>query len=426
MADKRALAIILGGGRGTRLFPLTRLRAKPAVPLAARYRLIDIPISNCINSGINRIFVLTQFLSASLHRHVHDTYKFDNFSQGFVDLLPAEQTLHSESWYQGTADAVRRQLHRVIARDPDEVLILAGDHLYRTDYSEFLELHRQEGADVTIGVLPVARDDASRFGILKTSREGHITRFEEKPSDPAQLDELESRPGTEQPFLGSMGIYIFKASSLRRLLDEVQGEDFGKQVIPTAIRSMHVHAWRFDGYWEDIGTIEAFFQANLRLTRPDRPFSFYDRRSPIYTRPRFLPGSLVDGSTIQHTLVGDGCRIYDSQLDECVVGQRSIVRRGCRLHKVVMLGADWYEHAQEREENWQQRRPHLGIGEDSVIERAIIDKNARIGREVQISSHQGQPDGDFGQWFVRDGVVVIPKNAVIDEGTVIAPLGNAG
>ncbi len=422
MADSRALAVILGGGRGTRLFPLTKLRAKPAVPLAGRYRLIDIPISNCINSGINRVFVLTQFLSASLHRHVQETYKFDIFSKGFVDVLPAEQTLEGQNWYQGTADAVRRQMHRIVSRKPDHVVILAGDHLYRTDYSEFLDLHQEVGADVTIGVLPIPREDAPRFGVLQTDDEGHITRFAEKPNEPALLDELRSLPG-DRPFLGSMGIYVFKLSSLQRLLDTVEGDDFGKHVIPAAIEDMHVHAWAFDGYWEDIGTIRAFYESNLRLGRKERPFTFYDRRAPIYTRPRFLPGSQLDGCTIHHALVGDGCRIYQSTIRDCVIGQRSIVLPGCTLEGVVMLGADWYEHAEEREQNWEQRRPHIGIGEGTHIQRAIIDKNARIGREVRIHSHEGQPDADGpeGRWYVRDGIVVIPKDSVIDEGTVIAP-----
>ncbi len=422
MVDERALAVILGGGRGTRLFPLTKLRAKPAVPLAGRYRLIDIPISNCINSGINRVFVLTQFLSASLHRHVYETYKFDIFSKGFVEILPAEQTLKSQDWYQGTADAVRRQMHRIVSRKPDHVIILAGDHLYRTDYSEFLDLHVEEGADLTIGVLPVTRQDAPRFGILKTNAEGHITRFAEKPQQPSLLDDLRSRPG-ERPYLGSMGIYIFELSSLQRLLDTVEGEDFGKHVIPEAIERMHVHAWSYDGYWEDIGTIASFYDANLRLTRSERPFTFYDRRAPIYTRPRFLPGSQIDGCTIVHALVGDGCRIYQSTIKSCVISMRSIVLPGCTLEGVVMLGADWYEHREEKDANCAKRRPHIGIGENTTTQRAIIDKNARIGRNVRILSHEGQPDSEdeHQRWFVRDGIVVVPKNAVIDEGTVIEP-----
>ncbi len=423
MPDYNALAIILGGGRGTRLFPLTKLRAKPAVPLASRYRLIDIPISNCINSGINRVCVLTQFLSTSLARHVTETYKFDIFSKGFVELLPAEQTLAGADWYQGTADAVRRQLHRIQSRKPDHVIILAGDHLYRTDYREFFRVHMDTEADVTIGVLPIDRNLATRFGVLQTDDEDHIINFAEKPKDPELLDSLESNPGTDEPFLGSMGIYIFRREALEDLLDSVEGTDFGGDIIPAAIERMHVHAWRFGGYWEDIGTIEAFYESNLRLTRKDRPFSFYDRRSPIYTRPRFLPGSQIDGSTIGNALIGDGCRLNDATVQQCVFGQRSMVRPGSVLKGVVMLGADWYEHSQEHRDNERLKRPHLGIGHDCHIERAIIDKNARIGSKVRIASFEGQPDSEDPQerWYVRDGIVVIPKNAIIDEGTVIEP-----
>jgi len=423
MSDYKALAIILGGGRGTRLFPLTKLRAKPAVPLASRYRLIDIPISNCINSGINRVFVLTQFLSTSLARHVNDTYKFDIFSKGFVELLPAEQTLSSQDWYQGTADAVRRQLHRIETRAPEHVIILAGDHLYRTDYREFFDVHIDTKADVTIGVLPISRSDAGRFGVLQTDDEDHIVRFAEKPQDPDLLDELESNPGQELPHLGSMGIYIFRRQALEELLDSVEGEDFGKHIIPAAIERMHVHAWRFGGYWEDIGTISSFYEANLRLTRKDRPFGFYDRRAPIYTRPRFLPGSQVDGCSIDTALIGDGCRLNEATIGDCVIGQRSMVRAGSTLQGVVMLGADWYEHHQEHQENLALQRPHLGIGHGTHIERAIIDKNARIGSRVRIASHEGQPDSQDPKerWYVRDGIVVIPKNAIIDEGMVIEP-----
>jgi glucose-1-phosphate adenylyltransferase len=423
MPTQQALAVILGGGRGTRLFPLTKMRAKPAVPLAGRYRLIDIPISNCINSGVNRIFVLTQFLSASLHRHVYDTYKFDIFSRGFVEILPAEQTLENNDWYQGTADAVRRQMPRLLSRDPDNILILAGDHLYRTDYRVFLGLHERTGADVTIGVLPVAAADTGRFGILKTDPEGHITRFAEKPKDPAVLADLVSWPGTDHPFDGSMGIYIFKTSVLQALLKDVEGDDFGKHIIPAAIQRTHVHAWRFEGYWEDIGTIASFYDANLLLTRRERPFSFYDRRYPIYTRPRFLPGSQIDGATMHDTLLGDGCRVNQSLLEGCVIGQRSIIHPGCHLRGVIMLGADHYETPQELAQDKAGWIPAIGIGKDSSIARAILDKGARIGANVRIESHEGRPDADGPEqrWYIRDGVVVIPKNAVIEDGTLIAP-----
>jgi glucose-1-phosphate adenylyltransferase len=423
MPDQKTLSIILGGGRGTRLYPLTKLRAKPAVPLAGRYRLIDIPISNCINSGINRVFVLTQFLSTSLARHIYETYKFDIFSKGFVELLPAEQTLSSEDWYQGTADAVRRQLHRISSRAPDHVLILAGDHLYRTDYRHFLDVHVETGADVTIGVLPIPSADAPRFGVLQTDEQDHIVRFAEKPSDQTLLDALISTPGSERPHLGSMGIYVFRREALEELLASVDGTDFGKHIIPAAIERMHVHAWRFDSYWEDIGTIASFYEANLRLTRHDRPFGFHDRRYPIYTRPRFLPGSQVAGSTIDDALIGDGCRLNGAEIRGCVIGQRSMVRRDSVLEGVVMLGADWYEHAQDQEENERLGQPPMGIGRGCHISRAIIDKNARIGDGVVIASHAGHPDRDDPQerWFVRDGVVVVPKDTIIPPGTRIEP-----
>ncbi len=413
------LAIVLGGGRGTRLYPLTKMRAKPAVPIAGKYRLIDIPISNCINSGLTRIFVLTQFLSASLQRHVYQTYKFDVFSQGFVEILPAEQTLTSTDWYQGTADAVRRQMNRFLSRAPEDALILAGDHLYRMDYRDFIRFHRESRADVTIAVLPISADEASRFGILKTNGEGRIVAFREKPQGAEALAGLESYPGQTRPYLASMGIYIFRMDVLARLLEEVPGEDFGRHIIPAAIESARVYAFPFRGYWEDIGTISAFYEANLALTRPNPPFDFYDPRHPIYTRPRFLPASRIDGCRLERTVVADGCRLYEADIEESIVGLRSVVRPGARLRQVVMMGADFYESEDQKAENRRLGRPHVGIGQDAYIERAIIDKNARIGRGVTIRSHAGEPDREEENYVIRDGIVVIPKNAVVPAGTVI-------
>ncbi len=418
MPTQDVLALILGGGRGTRLYPLTKLRAKPAVPIAGKYRLIDIPISNCINSGITRIFVLTQFLSASLQRHVYQTYKFDVFSDGFVELMPAEQTLTSTDWYQGTADAVRRQMRRLLSRSPEDVLILAGDHLYRMDFSEFIELHRQSRADVSIAVLPVSAADASRFGILKTNSEGRIVTFHEKPQGAGALDGLESRGG-ETPYMASMGIYIFRLDVLRRLLEETSGDDFGRNVIPAAIESARVYSYPFEGYWEDIGTIEAFYQANLSLTRPNPPFDFYDPRHPIYTHPRFLPASRIDGCHLHQVMVAEGCWLYDADIEECVIGLRSVVRPRAQLRHVVMLGADWYEDESKKAENRRIGKPQVGVGHDCQIERTIIDKNARIGDGVTIRSHEGEPDQDGEFYAIRDGIVVIPKNAIIPSGTVI-------
>jgi len=419
MAKADVLVLILGGGRGTRLYPLTKLRAKPAVPLAGKYRLIDIPVSNCINSGFTQIFILTQFLSASLHRHVFQTYKFDIFSAGFVEILAAEQTLTSTDWYQGTADAVRKQIRHLLTRPAEDFLILAGDHLYRMDYREFLEHHRETRADVTIAVLPVSASDASRYGILKINEETRITAFREKPQTIEELNGLASRPGTDQPYLASMGIYFFRRDVLFQLLEEVSGEDFGKHIIPAAIESKRVYAFPFEGYWEDIGTIAAFYRANLALTQPNPPFDFYDPNRPIYTRPRFLPASRLDGCRLERVVVADGCRLYDADLEECVIGLRSIVRPGARLRQVVMMGADFYEDEEQKAENRRLGRPNVGIGANAVIERAIIDKNARIGEGVIIRSHEGEPDREEENYVIREGIVVIPKNAVIPPGTTI-------
>ncbi len=413
------LAVVMGGGRGARLYPLTKLRAKPAVPLASKYRLIDIPISNCINSGITRIFVLTQFLSASLHRHVYRTYKFDVFSGGFVEILPAEQTLTRADWYQGTADAVRQQVHRFLSREPEDVLILAGDHLYRMDYSQFVRFHRESRADVTVAVLPVSAADAPRLGILHTNDEGRIVAFREKPQGAEELHGLESRHGDERPYLASMGVYVFRMDVLVRLLEESSGDDFGKHIIPSAIESARVYAFPFDGYWEDIGTIGAFYEANLALTRQNPPFDFYDPHQPIYTRPRFLPPSRIDGCRMERVVVAEGCWLYDSDIEECIIGLRSVVRPGAQLRQVVMMGADFYEDDDERTENRRLGRPHVGIGKGAHIERAIIDKNARIGQGVVIRSHEGEPDHEEEYYAIRDGIAVIPKNAVIPEGTTI-------
>jgi glucose-1-phosphate adenylyltransferase len=394
------------------------LRAKPAVPLAGKYRLIDIPVSNSINSGFTKIYVLTQFLTASLHRHVFQTYKFDNFSAGFVEILPAEQTLESTDWYQGTADAVRKHIRRLVSRQADDVLVLSGDHLYRMDYTNFVEHHRETRADVSIAVLPVSAEDACRYGILKTTEEGRIQEFFEKPDGPEELDGLESRDD-DRPYLGSMGIYLFRKDVLIRLLEATPGDDFGKHIIPAAIESERVYAYPFEGYWEDIGTIQAFYDANLALTVQNPPFDFYEPNRPIYTRPRFLPPSRVDGCRLEHTVVADGCRLYDSDLEDCVIGLRSVVRPGCRLQRVVMMGADFYEDEDQKAESRRMERPFVGIGEDTYIERAIIDKNARIGRGVIIRNHEGDEDREEENYVIRDGIVVIAKNGVIPDGATI-------
>jgi glucose-1-phosphate adenylyltransferase len=413
------LALILGGGQGTRLYPLTKLRAKPAVPLGGKYRLIDIPISLCINADIARIYVLTQFLSESLHRHIYQTYKFDVFTDGFVQILAAEETRTGMDWYQGTADAVRKQLWRLEHARPEDVLILSGDHLYRMDYTEFIELHRENRADVTIAVQPVDAAAATRFGILKMDGDGRITSFHEKPA-PEELDGLASASGTEKPYMASMGIYVFRADVLQRVLRRSEAEDFGREVIPDAIEDSRVYAFEFDGYWEDIGTVRAFYEANLALGRPDPPFDFYDMEHPIYTHPRFLPPSVTDGCDLEKAVVADGCLIHGSDIRESVVGLRSVVAPEVRIIRSVIMGADFYETPERKAENPTLGRPDVGIGRGSSIEGAIIDKNARIGEGVTIRAHD--PEGEMVEtenYVIRDGIVVIPKNAVIADGTVI-------
>ncbi len=413
------ISIILGGGRGTRLHPLTEMRAKPAVPLAGKYRLIDIPISNCINSGITGIYVLTQFLSASLHRHVYETYKFDVFSRRFIELLPAEQTLTENNWYQGTADAVRRQLSEIRNQEIVDALILPGDHLYRMNFGDMIEEHRKNNADVTISVIPVSPKDAPRFGILKTTAHNKIVDYCEKPGDSGIWHRLINSSDTEKPLLASMGIYIFRMNVLERILQEHPGQDFGGDIIPYVIQKCRVFAFRFSGYWEDIGTIRSFYEANISLTDPHPAFDFYDPFHPIFTRARYLPPSRIDGCEINESVICDGCRIYNSQIQKSVIGLRSMIQPHCRLTRVVMMGADYYEVASEKAKNLQDRIPHMGVGNNSSIEGAIIDKNARIGKDVVIRSHQNDPDRKGDGYYIRDGLVVIPKNAVISDGTMI-------
>ena len=413
------LGVILGGGQGTRLYPLTKLRAKPAVPIGGKYRLIDIPISNCLNADIHKIYVLTQFLSASLHRHIYQTYKFDLFSGGFVYILAAEQTPRGMDWYQGTADAVRKQLSHFMRARAEDVLILGGDHLYRMDYTKFVELHREKRADVTVAVQPVAPADASRFGILKTDVDGRITSFHEKPK-PGELEGLECTLDSDRPCLASMGIYLFRADVLREILEGSEAEDFGKQIIPAAIENRRVYAYSFDGYWADIGTIRAFYEANLALALPDPPFDFYDPLHPTYTRPRFLPSSRADGCDLEQVVLAEGCLIQQSEIRESVIGLRSIIRSDARIARTVMMGADFYETPARKAENRGLGRPDVGIGHGSVIEGAIIDKNARIGNRVIIRPHASDEEMiDTENYVIRDGIVVIPKNAVIPDGTVI-------
>jgi glucose-1-phosphate adenylyltransferase len=417
----------MGGGQGTRLFPLTKDRAKPAVPLAGKYRLVDIPISNCINSGFRRIYVLTQFNSASLHGHISRTYKFDQFTSGFVEILAAQQTLTNASWYEGTADAVRKNITHFLNHDFDYLLILSGDQLYRMDFREMVAQHVESGADITVATIPVGRIEAQSFGIMQISEDRCIKRFEEKPKDPAVLDSLRlprewlKKLGVTddgEKFLASMGIYVFNRSLIQQLLDNPLS-DFGKHIIPRAINTHRVCSSVFEGYWEDIGTIRSFFEANLDLVTELPRFNFFDMSAPIFSRPRYLPGSKINGAQIEHAVVTDGCIINSAKIKNTIVGLRTFVGSGTELNRVIILGCDFYESAESIKQNEREGRPRIGIGENCKIENAIIDKNARIGNNVKISP-AGKPDNiDHELYFVRDGIIIIPKNAIIPNGTVI-------
>jgi glucose-1-phosphate adenylyltransferase len=421
------LSVILGGGRGTRLFPLTKERAKPAVPLAGKYRLVDIPISNCINSGLRRIYLLTQFNSASLHRHIAQSYKFDHFSGGFVELLAAEQTYADTSWYQGTADAVRKNLIHFLNYEWDYLLILSGDQLYRMDFRQVIETHAECAADITVATSPVGRGEAQSLGIMQIDADRRITRFVEKPKDPAVLDSLRlptdwyprlGIKGDGELFLASMGIYVFNRPILRQMLDNSLA-DFGKHVIPSAIQNLRVCSFVFQGYWEDIGTIRAFFEANLDVTNELPRFNFFDMEAPIFSHPRFLPGSKINGAQIDHGVISEGCILNRAVITHSIVGLRSSVGAGTLLNRVILLGSDYYESLESIIEHEKAGQPRIGIGSNCRIENTIVDKNARIGNNVVISP-AGKPEKvDHPNYYIRDGVVIIPKNGVIPHGMVI-------
>ncbi len=417
MDMSNVLGLILGGGKGSRLYPLTRDRAKPAVPLAGKYRLIDIPMSGCIHAGIEKIAILTQFNSVSLHRHIYSTYSRDMFTSGWVQILAAEQTYKETAWYQGTADAVRKQLLEIKSSDTELVLILAGDHLYRMDYQDFVRHHVEAGADISVAVQPVAADGATALGILKLDDDSRIIRFSEKPTI-EQLNGLESGHDPDKPYMGSMGIYIFSADLLFELLEN-GGDDFGGDIIPAAIKTHMVSGYVFDGYWEDIGTMKRFFDVSLQLAAPDAPFDFYSPKHPIYTHPRFLPSSEIYGADLTNVLLPDGCRIGDVIISDSVIGLRSIISEHTTLRRVVVMGNDYYETEEDMVENGRLSRPNIGIGADCSIKRAIIDKNARIGNNVTIRSLPNRENSDNEEWYARDGIVIIPKNAIIADGTVI-------
>jgi len=418
------LAVILGGGRGTRLFPLTQDRAKPAVPLGGKYRLVDVPISNCINSGLMRIFLLTQFNSASLHRHISQSYKFDHFSAGFVEILAAEQTLTDESWYQGTADAVRKNLMHFEANPFDYMLILSGDQLYRMDYRQLLARHIATRADVTVSTLPVPRNDVPGFGIMRVDSDFGITEFVEKPKERSVQDAFKlpsdwhSKLGidtTDERFLASMGIYVFNRKALFELLNE--HHDFGKEVIPQALNSHRVCAYIFQGAWEDIGTIRNYFDVSLDLTAALPRFNVFDMTAPLFTRPRFLPSSKINGGNIEHSLISDGCIIESSVIKESILGLRSIIGEGSHLQRTIIMGSDYYESAESIAQHRAQGKPAVGIGKNTRIENAIIDKNARVGDGCVITPAGKPRELDHECCFIRDGIVIIPKNGVVPNGT---------
>jgi glucose-1-phosphate adenylyltransferase len=418
MDMSNVLGLILGGGRGTRLFPLTHERSKPAVPLAGKYRLIDIPMSNCFHAGIDKIAILTQFNSASLHRHIYRTYGRDMFTKGWVQILAAEQTPDSENWYQGTADAVRKQMIEIREAKTDYTLILSGDHLYRMDYRKFCEFHKDSGADVTIAVQPVTRKEAMGFGILKLDENHQIVEFQEKPKEPALLDSLTSGNDPKKPYMASMGIYVFRTETLFELL-ETKGNDFGKEIIPAAMQTHRVMGFQYDGFWADIGTIKSFFDINIELTQESPAFNFYDADRPIYTRPRFLPGSIVHDSSLHNVMLGDGCRLYHATVRDSVIGLRSIIGKEATLNHVVMMGSDSYETAEQKRENVKLKRPDIGIGMGSMISYAIIDKDVRIGKNVVIRYIPDRPDEENENWVSSGGIIVISKGSTIPDGTVL-------
>ncbi|MBM3304482.1 MAG: glucose-1-phosphate adenylyltransferase [Candidatus Aminicenantes bacterium] len=421
------VSLIMAGGQGTRLFPLTKFRSKPAVPVAGRFRLIDISISNCIHSGVSSIFVLTQFASRSLHRHIFTTYRFDDFHRDFITILSAQQTLESRNWYQGTADAVRQNLS--VIDDPKAlILILSGDHLYRMDYRKFVAFHRDTGAEISIAVTPVGADQAPEFGVMKVDAAGRITEFAEKPKDPGEIarmavgeevfDRFET-PARGRTHLASMGVYLFDQGVLRDLLAGAGHRDFGREVIPHAIRERRVFGHFFDGYWEDIGTIPSFFEAHMDLARPLPRFDFYDEQRPVFTHARFLPGSKILASEVENSILCEGSIVNRSRIRQSIVGIRSRIGENSSLERTVMMGADYFESAQDLAQSRAAGIPDIGIGRDCEIRNAIIDKNARVGHGVKLVNRGGLRSETAESHVIVEGLIVVPKGAVIPDGTVI-------
>ncbi|MFN3531633.1 MAG: glucose-1-phosphate adenylyltransferase [Candidatus Brocadia sp.] len=423
------ISVILGGGRGTRLYPLTKERSKPAVPLAGKYRLIDIPISNCLNSDLNKIYVLTQFNSASLHRHITRAYKFDNFSRGFIEILAATQTTESMDWYQGTADAVRQNLRFLNQPNIEFVLILSGDQLYRMNYQQLIKEHIRTGAEVTISIIPAERKDAPHLGILKIDEQSRVIDFFEKPRDEKIIDSLSlsasvfDRHGVSargRTLLASMGIYLFNLDVLKDVLKETKKTDFGKEIIPEIIKKRRVFAYFFDGYWEDIGTIKAFYEANLKLVSPSPSFDLYDEKAPIYTNPLFLPGSIINASKITQSIIADGCIINtNAEIHNSVIGIRSIIGKNTLIQNSIIMGADYYESESNIRANRFKKIPDIGIGDSSRITGAIIDKNVHIGENVTIENAKKLEQLDAENYMIRDSIVIVPKGSVIPSHTVI-------
>lgn len=419
------LSLILGGGKGTRLYPLTQARAKPAVSFGGKFRIVDIPLSNCINSGFKQIYLLTQFNSTSLHLHITNSYNFDRFSSGFVEILAAEQTLDHSGWYEGTADSVRKSLIHCRPQNPTHYIILSGDQLYRMDLRSFFEAHLKSNAEISVATTAVSREEASRFGIMKIDESNRITSFIEKPSIDMDLHDWKIPQQAKgalpegKDFLASMGIYIFNAETLENVLDN-DCKDFGKEVIPNAIKEKKVSSYIFDGYWEDIGTIKSFYEANIKLTQINPEFNFYEEDEPIYTHMRNLPPSKINSAVMHSTLTSEGCVITQCNTERCVIGLRSIIENQTTLKGVVMNGADYYENASDLMTNAKLNRPKMGIGKNCQIERTIIDKNARIGNNVRINvDGRKYENGDHGIFYSADGIIVIRKGAIVPDGTII-------
>lgn len=424
----KLLCIVLGGGKGTRLFPLTKRRSKPAVPFGSKYRLVDIPISNCINSGFRQIYILTQFNSASLHMHLNQTYQFDAFSHGFVEILAAEQTFEHSSWFEGTADAVRKNFQHFRTATPTHYLILSGDQLYRMDFDDLFKKHIESGRDITVAATTVDRATSSELGILSVDDTGKITNFLEKPGPDKDISDYKVPPALHpdpkelaegKEYLASMGIYLFKSEVLEKVLDN-NYTDFGKEIIPMAIETMDVNSYVFSGYWEDIGTIKSFYEANINLASVNPSFNFYNEDNPIFTRRRDLPASKFNFCTISQSLTADGCVITNASIVNSIIGIRTTIEAGANLDGVVTMGADYYENDVQKKQNREANIPNMGIGSGSIIKRAIIDKNARIGDgcRIGIDNHE-RKDGDYGSYFIKDGIIVIQKNAILPPGTVI-------